>query len=115
MLKVIHNYNCSKSRGILEILDENDVPFEIIDILADPLSVMEINTLLKKLGKSVHEIIRTNESLYKEKFSNYEFSDEEWIKILSENPSLIQRPIVIKGNIALICRPIEKVHLFFEK
>jgi Arsenate reductase and related proteins, glutaredoxin family len=58
MIKVLHNNSCSKSRGILEFLDENNVPFEIIDFVENPLTEIEMKTVLKKLNMNVHEIIR---------------------------------------------------------
>lgn len=115
MIKVLHNNSCSKSNAILEYLDENNVQFEIIDIINDPLSETELKTLLKKLGAEPLEIVRKNEALYLEKFADKNFSTEEWIRILHENPSLIQRPILIKGSVAMIGRPIENVKFFIEK
>lgn len=115
MLKVVHNYDCSKSRGMLEYLTEREVPFEIIDILADPLSEFEIRTLLKKLHLDAIDIVRTNEKLYQEKYATQNLSADGLIKMLSENPSLIQRPIVVKGKEALICRPIEKVEALLDE
>ena len=114
MIKVLHNNNCSKSRAILEHLDENNVPFEIIDFIDNPLTEIELKTVLKKLNTEVHGLIRKNEVLFKEKFADQELSDDEWIKVLVENPSLIQRPILIKGNVAMIARPIENVKFFIE-
>ena len=115
MIKVLHNNNCSKSRAILEHLDENNVPFEIIDFVANPLTEVEMKTVLKKLNMKVHEIIRKNEPLFKEKFADKNLSDDEWIQVLIENPELIQRPILIKGSVAMIGRPIESVKFFIEK
>lgn len=115
MIKILHNNSCSKSRGILEFLDENNVPFEIIDIIEDPLSETEIKTVLRKLNMGVHEIIRKNDPLFKEKYSNENFSDEEWIKVLTQNPDLIQRPILIKGSVAMIGRPVKNVKFFIEE
>lgn len=114
MIKVLHNNNCSKSRAILEHLDENNVPFEIIDFIENPLSEIELKTVLKKLNTDVQGLIRKNEVLFKEKFANQDLSDDEWIKVLVQNPSLIQRPILIKGNVAMIARPIENVNFFIE-
>lgn len=114
MIKVLHNNSCSKSRAILEHLDENNVAFEIIDIINDPLSVLEMKTVLKKLNIPVQELIRKNEILYKQKFEGKAFSDDEWLQILAENPSLIQRPILIKGSVAMIGRPIENVKFFID-
>jgi arsenate reductase len=115
LVKVLHNGSCSKSNAVLEYLDENGVPFEIIDIVEDPLSILEIKTVLKKLNQSVFHLIRKTEKLYIENFANKNLSEEEWIKVLSENPSLIQRPIIIKGSVAMLGRPIENVKYFIEK
>lgn len=115
IVKVLHNGNCSKSNAVLEYLDENGVPFEIINIVEEPLSVQEIKAVLKKLNQNVFHIIRKNEKLYLEKYTGKNLSEEEWIKILSENPSLIQRPILIKGSVAMLGRPVENVKYFIDK
>ena len=115
MIKVLYNNFCSKSRAILEHLDENNVEFEIIDFIENPLSEIELKTVLKKLNTDVHGLIRKTDLLFKEKFADKIFSDDEWIKVLSENPSLIQRPILIKGGIAMFGRPIENVKFFIDK
>ena len=115
LVKVLHNGNCSKSNAVLEYLDENGVPFEIINIIEDPLSILEIKTVLKKLNQSVFHIIRKTDQLYLEKYADKNYSEEEWIKILSENPSLIQRPILVKGSVAMLGRPIDNVKFFIEK
>lgn len=112
MVKVLHYPSCSKSRAVLEFLDENGVHFELIDLQQDPLSTGEIKTLLKKLGLSAQELIRKNEALYKEKYEGKNLSEEEWIQMLSENPSLIQRPILVKPNVALVARPLENAKYF---
>ncbi|WP_374464401.1 arsenate reductase family protein [Chryseobacterium sp.] len=91
------------------------VPFEIINIIEDPLSMLEIRTVLKKLNQSVFHIIRKTDKLYIENYVDKNYSEEEWIKILSENPSLIQRPILVKGSVAMLGRPIENVKFFIEK
>ncbi|MEC3875291.1 ArsC/Spx/MgsR family protein [Chryseobacterium salviniae] len=115
IVKVLHNGNCSKSNAVLEYLDENGVPFEIINIIEEPLSVQEIKAVLKKLNQSVFHIIRKNEKLYLEKYAGKNLSEEEWIHILAENPSLIQRPILIKGSVAMLGRPVENVKYFIDK
>ena len=115
MIKVLHNNTCSKSRAILEHLDENNVPFEIIDFIETPLTELELKTLLKKLNTDVQGLIRRNDRLYQERYMGKNFSEDEWIKILVENPSLIQRPILIKGSVAMVGRPIENVRFFIEQ
>ena len=115
MIKVLHNNTCSKSRAILEHLDENNVPFEIIDFMETPLTELELKTLLKKLNTDVQGLIRKNDRIYQERYMGKNFSEDEWIKILVENPALIQRPILIKGSVAMVGIPIENVRFFIEQ
>ena len=115
MIKVLHNNTCSKSRAILEHLDENNVPFEIIDFMETPLTELELKTLLKKLNTDIQGLIRKNDRIYQERYIGKNFSEDEWIKILVENPALIQRPILIKGSVAMVGRPIENVRFFIEQ
>ena len=109
MLKVYHNVRCSKSREACSILHDKKISFETIDYLKTPPNQKEIKELLKKLGMKAEEIVRKEEVLYKEKYKNKNISESEWIKILSENPILIERPIIVKGDKAVIGRPPEKV------
>lgn len=115
IVKVLHNGNCSKSNAVLEYLDENGIPFEMINIVEHPLSVPEIKTVLKKLNQDVSHIIRKTDRLYMENFAGKDLSEEEWIQVLAENPSLIQRPILIKGPVAMLGRPVENVKYFIDK
>lgn len=80
-----------------------------MNILKQHLSVVELKSILKKLGLNVQDIIRKKEPLFLEKFKNKKLSDEKWIEILVKNPVLIERPIVMKGNMAVIGRPPENV------
>jgi len=95
-------------------LDENGVEFEVIDIISDPLSVLELTTLLKKLDKKPLDLVRKNEPLYKSVYADKTLTDEEWIEVLSKNPNLIERPILIKGALAMVARPIENAKYFIE-
>ncbi|WP_226064983.1 ArsC/Spx/MgsR family protein [Kaistella polysaccharea] len=114
MVKILYNHACSKSRGILEYLDENGVPFEIIDFITHPLSELEIRTVLKKLHIAAKDLIRKNEKLFTDNYSDKNYSEDEWVQVLVENPSLIQRPILIKDAVAMIGRPVEVAKLFIE-
>lgn len=115
MIKILHNNTCSKSRTILEYLDENNVKFEIIDFIANPLSKIEIKTVLKKLNCTPSEILRKNEPDFKTLNLNLEeLSNDQLIDILFLHPNLIQRPILIKDKIAMIGRPLENVKYFIE-
>jgi arsenate reductase len=102
---IYHNPRCSKSREALKLITENNTPVKIIEYLKTPPDFKELKDLLVKLNLKPSQIIRTNEELFKKNFKNKNFSDDEWIKILTENPILIERPIVIKGNKAVIGRP----------
>jgi arsenate reductase len=109
MVKIFHNAKCAKSREAYAILKERDIAFETIEYLKTPLNQKQIAELLKMLGLKAEDIVRKKESLYKEKFADKKLSETEWIKILSENPILIERPIVVKNNKAVIGRPTENV------
>ncbi len=109
MLKIYHNTRCSKSRDVCSILEKKKVKTEVIEYLKTPPSQTEIKELLKMLGMKAEEIVRKGEAIYKEKFADKKLTASQWIKALSENPILIERPIIVKGNKAIIGRPPEKV------
>lgn len=108
-LVIYHNGTCSKSRSALEILQEQNIPHEVRWYLSEPLTKKELSALLQKLTLQPSEIIRKNEPLYKEQFEGKELSEQEWLDILLENPILIERPIVEKGDKAVVARPPEKL------
>lgn len=109
MIKIYHNNRCSKSREACSILTEQGLAFETIEYLKTPPTNKDIEALLKMLGLKAEEIVRKGEPLYKEKFAGKKLTETQWIKALAENPILIERPIVVKGNKAVIGRPPEKV------
>lgn len=111
MLSIIiyHNGECSKCRGALEILQERSIPHEIRWYLAEPLTRAELTALLHKLKIKPSELVRKNESLYLNNYMGKTISEDEWVTILEQNPVLIERPIVEKGDIAIIARPPERV------
>lgn len=109
MIQVYHNNRCSKSRDAVQILTENNHPFEIIDYIKTPPTAAALQTVISKLKITPFELIRKNESIFKENFKNKHFSDAEWIEVLIKHPNLIERPIIINGQKAVIARPPEKV------
>lgn len=111
---ILHNPRCSKSRMALHYLDEENISYEIVEYLKTPLSSTEITELLQMLKLPVLDIIRKNEELFKTKFKDKTFSEKEWIDILAENPQLIERPIIIHGNNAVIGRPTELIATLFK-
>ena len=112
MLQMLHNPRCGKSRNCLAFLKENDVPFEVINYLENPLSAIEIKVLLKKLNSKPIELVRQKETIWKDSFKGKSLSDEDIIKALAKFPILIERPIVIKNGKAIIAREMEKLKNF---
>jgi len=111
-MKIYHNPRCSKSRQTLQLIKDANVEVEIIEYLKKAPTYEEIKLLLMKLHLKPIDIIRKGEDVYKEKFKNSNFNDDEWIKIMMEYPTLIERPIVVKDNKAIVCRPPENVMVF---
>lgn len=109
MIKIYHNPRCKKSREGLKYLQNLGVDFKVIDYLKESLSVDELKEILKKLNKKPYEIIRQQENYYRKELKNKQFTNEEWLIILTENPSLIQRPIVVGKYKAVIAQPPELV------
>lgn len=108
-VKILHNPRCTKSRQTLDLLEENGTILEIVEYLKTPLTEKQIKALLQKLGLSARDAMRKNEKLYKE-LKLAEVDDEAvLIKAMSENPILIERPIVETPNGAAIGRPPENV------
>lgn len=114
-LTILHNNRCGKSRAALQFLENKGLDFESRLYLENPLSELEIENLLEKLDVSIHEIIRKNEDIWKEQFSSVSYSDQGLVSILANHPKLLQRPIVIKGNKAIVARDLEKLEEFLIK
>ena len=112
MLKIYHNTRCSKSRDVCTILEKKKIKTEIVEYIKTPLTQKEIKELLKMLGMKAEEIVRKGEPLFKEKFASKKLTETQWIKVLSKYPILIERPIIVKGNKAIIGRPPENVLKF---
>jgi len=108
-IKIYHNPRCSKSRIGVGILEDAKIDFEIIKYLNDVPTEKELKEILKKLDMSPMELIRKGEKVWKENYKGKELSDTELIKAMLENPKLIERPIVIKGDKAVIGRPSENI------
>jgi len=113
MIQIYHNPRCRKSRETLQLLKEQTSDFEIVEYLKNIPSKEDLEKLLHKLNMKVEDIIRKDEKVYKEKFKGKNFNNSEWLQILIEHPKLIQRPIVIRNNKAIIGRPPENVKTLF--
>lgn len=108
-MKIYHNPRCSKSRQTLQLINDAGAEVEIIEYLKDIPTAEELKTILMQLNLSPKDILRKGEAVYKEKFKNSDFNDDEWLKVMIEYPKLIERPIVVKGNKAVLGRPPENV------
>ncbi|MEE9273551.1 MAG: arsenate reductase (glutaredoxin) [Robiginitomaculum sp.] len=109
-IKIYHNPRCSKSRQTLNLLNENGVNPDIEEYTKKSPSVAEIKKLLNMLGfDRVRKLMRTGESIYKELGLKDENDEEKLIRAMNENPILMERPIIVRGNKAVIGRPPENV------
>ena len=107
---IYHNRRWGKSRESVQILNDSNVEYEIIDYLNTPPSADELKSLAKKLGIKARDFIRNKETIFKELNLQSHLDDEHFIfQKMSENPKLIERPIVVKGEMAVLGRPPEKV------
>ncbi len=111
-MKIYHNINCSKSCNALDVLAKKQIEVEVIEYLKNTPTKAELKEILKMLNCKAIEIIRTKEPLFIEKFADKNYNDEQWLEVLIQHPILIERPIVVKGNKAIIARPIEKLNDF---
>ena len=116
MPKIYYKANCATSLEAIRLLKKNSKePIEKIEYLINVPTESELKEILGMLGMTAGEFIRKKEPLYKEKFEAKKFSENELLRIMIENPILIDRPIVIKDGKALLCRPSEKVLEFFRR
>ncbi|HYQ57634.1 MAG TPA: arsenate reductase (glutaredoxin) [Draconibacterium sp.] len=109
-MKIYHNPRCSKSRKGLSYLEEKSCDFEIVNYLAKGLNEEELTELIAKTGKKPFDFVRQHEKDYKEQYKGKVLSDEEWIKVLVENPKLLHRPIVVNGDKAVLGNPPENIN-----
>ena len=108
-ITIWHNPKCSKSRDSFKLLEERGIEIEVVKYLENIPSREELTTVLKMLNMSARDLMRTKESIYKELNLQDEDSEDALIDAMLMNPKLIERPIIIKDNKAVIGRPIEKV------
>jgi arsenate reductase len=106
-MKIYHNPRCSKSREGLAILEASKLPFKIIKYLDTPILKEELIEIISKLQIKPIELVRKNETIWKEKYKGKDLTNDEIISAMVLNPKLIERPIVINKNKAVIGRPPE--------
>ncbi|MGA1226455.1 MAG: arsenate reductase (glutaredoxin) [Tamlana sp.] len=109
MIKIYHNNRCRKSREGLQILEKSGKDFEVINYLENPPSEKELNNIVKLLNIKPIDLVRKNETIWKENFKGKTLSDSEIIGAMAKNPKLVERPIITNGNKAIIGRPPEVI------
>ena len=114
-MKIYHNAQCSKSRETLELIREHGVEPEIVEYLKEEITAKELKQVIEKLGIKAQDLVRKSEDIYIEKYKGKKLTEAAWIKAMITNPVLIERPIVIKGNKAVLGRPPETVLTLFKK
>jgi arsenate reductase len=106
-MKIYHNPRCSKSRQTLALIQEKGVEPEVVLYLENIPTANEMKDLLSKLAISPMQLIRKGEAAWKENYKGKELSDEQIVEAMIDNPKLIERPIVVKDNKAVLGRPPE--------
>jgi arsenate reductase len=109
-LTLYHNPRCSKSRGALELLEARGLAPTVVRYLDTPPSAAELRELLAKLGMSARQLLRTGEEEYQTLgLADTSLSEDQLIEAMAAHPRLIERPILIVGDKAVVGRPPEKV------
>ena len=113
MIEVYHNPRCGKSRNCLAFLENANQDYTIIKYLEETPSTDELTSVLSKLKLKPIDLIRQKEKIWIENYKNQEMTDEAIIQAMVNYPILIERPIIIKGNEAIIARDMDKIEAFF--
>lgn len=109
MIKIYHNPKCSKSRAGLKYLEEKGIKPVVTEYMKNPLTAGELKEILAALKMKPFDLIRKKEDLFVKEYKGKSLTDDEWLKIMADNPRLIERPVVVNGNKAVIARPAEKI------
>ena len=109
MITIYHNPRCGKSRECLAFIENSNQEFEIIKYLEKPLSFDELKDIIKKLKIKPLELIRTKESVWVEHYKGKNLTDIEIIQSMVDFPILMERPIAVNGEKAVIARPFDKI------
>lgn len=106
---IFHNPKCSKSRATLELLKERGVQPHVVEYLKTPPTAAELKAIVTQLGIRPEDLVRKGEAVYKENYAGKTLTDAQWIEAMVRHPILIERPIVIQGDKAVLGRPPENV------
>ena len=108
-IRIYYNPRCSKCRETAALVSERGYATELVEYLVTPPGKEELRSLLAKLGMIPLELVRTGEAVFKQNYAGRTLSDEECLDALAAHPLLIERPIVVRGDRAVVARPPEQV------
>ncbi len=111
---IYHNPRCGKSRATLALLEESGIEPKVIEYLKTPPTVAELRAIIAKLGVDPEQLVRKGEEIYRTQFAGRELSGPQWIEAMVKHPILIERPIVVRGERAVLGRPPENVKALLE-
>jgi arsenate reductase len=106
---IYHNQRCSKSRATLALLQEHGIEPHVVDYLKTPPSAQELTEIVARLGIRPEQLVRKSEDVYKSRYAGRTLTDSEWIDAMVRDPILIERPLVVSGERAVLGRPPENV------
>jgi arsenate reductase len=109
MITIYHNPRCSKSRESLELLELEGKPFTTVKYLNEPLTKEELTDIINKLNIKPIDLVRKKEDIWIQNYKGKDLTDGKVIDIMLEYPNLIERPIVVNGNKAVIARPADRI------
>lgn len=109
MITIYHNPRCGKSRECLAFITNSKQEFEVVKYLENPLNFNQLEEIIKKLNIKPIELIRNKESIWVDNFKGRTLSDKEIIQSMVDYPILMERPIAVKGEKAVIARPLDKI------
>ena len=107
-LTVYEKPTCTTCRNLVALLEERGIDFDRVNYHVDPLPEAKIRDLVRKTGGPAADLLRKREPAYKEHVEGRDLSDDEIIRLMAEHPPLLQRPVVEKGDRAVLARPIER-------
>lgn len=109
-IKIYHKTTCTKSRQGVKYLEEKGLEFDIVKYHETPLSRNKLKSLLKKMNMKPEELLRKKEKAYKElDFKNINYTKDQIIDFMIKEPNLMERPIIEKGDKAVVARPTERI------
>ena len=114
-LTIYHNPRCRKSREALQYLEDNGVSFDIVKYIEQSFDKKTLGEVLKKINKKPSEILRKKEVLWKKEYASKDLTEDQILKLLVEQPKLIERPIITSSDKGVLARPIENLMEFLNK